>query len=75
MTLTSNIPPLSGCDRNGMAGNCSSENCDTLMEGECPIQDELDQDLLYELGIIEEKSAGTVSDTADAAYDRAMEIL
>lgn len=77
MSIADHCPVgMSGCDRNGIAGNCGSENCDTLMVGDCPIQDELDPRLLYELGVIDimpEQVQKTSTHEDD--YDRAMSIL
>lgn len=71
MSIADHYPVgMSGCDRNGIAGNCGSENCNTLMDGECPIQDEFDLQLLYELGVID----NPLDELADA-YERAMSIL
>jgi hypothetical protein len=75
--MVNNIPVgLSGCDRNGLAGNCGTDNCDTLMEGDCELMDDFDQQWLYDLGVIEiVPIEPKISPTNEDAYDRAMEIL
>lgn len=79
----------SECFRAGNAGQCGTEFCETLVLGNCDVQDEIPPERLYELGLIGtaviENLKEFVSDpvcpdavikeTPEDAYERAMEIL
>jgi len=38
--ISDHYPPLSGCDKYGMAGNCGPD-CPAFIEGDCPEEDEI----------------------------------